>query len=152
VARRNPLRELMQTNLPPISVQKRKLYRPKLSEVKKIYDLLNRYIFDNRLVRPPIQIGVYKKYWGLCLGHDKFQRKGTYCKIKLVDKWYCIQWLVTTLAHEMVHQYEWDVLRKPMTHRQSFFIWKSKLAKFNIDLKTYHRSHKWFKYQDFYKA
>lgn len=152
MARRNPLRELMQTNLPPISVQKRKLYRPKLSEVKKIYDLLNRYIFDNRLVRPPIQIGVYKKYWGLCLGHDKFQRKGTYCKIKLVDKWYCIQWLVTTLAHEMVHQYEWDVLRKPMTHRQSFFIWKSKLAKFNIDLKTYHRSHKWFKYQDFYKA
>lgn len=152
MARRNPLRELMHTALPPISIQKRKLYRPKLSEVKQIYDILNRYVFDNQLVRPPIQIGVYKKYWGLCLGHEKFQRKGTYCKIKLVDKWYCVQWLVTTLAHEMVHQYEWDVLRKPMTHRQSFFIWKSKLAKFNIDLKTYHGSGKWFKYQDFTKS
>lgn len=142
----------MKTPLPPISYQKRKLYRPKPREIKQIYSLINKYVFDDQLNMPRIHIGVCRKYWGMCSGHEKVQRRGTYCTIRLMDKWYCVQWLITTLAHEMVHQYEWDILRKPMTHRQSFFIWKAKLAKFNIDLKTYHGSSKWFKYQDFKKS
>lgn len=142
----------MTTPLPPISFQKRKGYRPSLREVRQIYKLINKYVFNNQLTMPPIEVGTCRKYWGMCMGLPYTTRKGTYCTIKLMDKWFCIQWLVTTLAHEMVHQYEWDILDKNMTHRQSFFIWKERLDKFNINLKTYHKQKKWFKYQDLNKT
>ena len=152
MARPHPLKELMKTPLPPISFQKRKGYRPTLREVRNIYKLLNKYVFNNQLTLPPIELGSCRKYWGMCSGLDAPIRKGTRCTIKLMDKWFCVQWLVTTLAHEMVHQYEWDIMKKSMTHRQSFFIWRDQLAKFNIDLKTYHAQRRWFKYQDFKKS
>lgn len=142
----------MKTPLPPISFQRRKGYRPTLREVKHIYKLLNKYVFDNKLVMPPIEIGICRTYWGICAGQHRPTKRGTYCRIRLMDKWFCVQWLVTTIAHEMVHQYEWDVLGKKMTHRQSFFMWKERLNKFNIDLKTYHGQKKWFKYQDFKRS
>ena len=152
MARPHPLKELMKTPLPPLSYQKRKCYRPSLREVKETYKLINKYVFNNQLTRPLISIGVCRKYWGMCIGHQFPTRKGTRCEIKLMDKWFCVQWMVTTLAHEMVHQYEWDVLEKDMTHRQNFFIWREKLAEFGIDLKTAHKQKHWFQYQDFKKA
>lgn len=152
MARPHPLKELMKTPLPPISYQRRKGYRPSLREVKQIYKTLNKYVFNNKLIMPPIEIGVCRTYWGICAGQYTPTKKGTYCRIRLMDKWFCVQWLVTTLAHEMVHQYEWDILRKKMTHRQSFFMWKEQLDRFSIDLKTYHGQKKWFKYQDFKKT
>lgn len=152
MARPNPLRELMKTPLPLISQQKRKCYRPSLREVKQTYDLINKYVFNNQLVRPPIEIGICRKYWGMCHGLPYQTNAGTRCKIKMMDKWFCMQWMITTLAHEMAHQYEWDVLEKGMTHRQSFFIWREKLAEYNIDLKTAHAQKRWFQYQDFKKA
>ena len=152
MARPHPLKELMKTPLPPITFQKRKGYRPSLREIRQIYKLINKYVFNNQLTMPPIEIGTCRKYWGMCSGSEFPTRKGTRCTIRLMDKWFCVQWLVTTLAHEMVHQYEWDVLHKSMTHRQSFFMWRDQLAKFNIDLKTYHGQRQWFQYQDFKKS
>jgi len=152
MARPNPLKEIMNSPIPSITYQKRKLYRPSIRQVRKVYRLINQYVFDNKLVMPPIEMGICRKYWGMCMGYEKETKPGTYCKIKLTDKWFCEQWFVTTLAHEMAHQYEWDVLDKNMTHRKTFFMWKSKLAKFNIDLKTYHGYKRWFKYQDFTKS
>jgi hypothetical protein len=152
MARPHPLKELMKTPLPLISYQKRKCYRPTLSEVNETYNLINKYVFNNKLVRPPIELGTCRTYWGMCHGLYEETRPGTHCKIKLMDKWFCLQWMVTTLAHEMVHQYEWDILEKDMTHRQSFFIWRDKLSEFGIDLKTAHRMRRWFRYQDFNKC
>jgi hypothetical protein len=152
MARPHPLKEIMNSPIPSVTYQKRKLYRPNIQEVQKVYCLINRYVFNNKLVMPPIELGICRKYWGMCFGYEQEMNPGTYCKIKLTDKWFCKQWFVTTLAHEMVHQYEWDVLNKNMTHRQSFFMWKEKLAKFNIDLKTYYGYKRWFKYQDFKKS
>jgi hypothetical protein len=152
MARRHPLKEIMSSPLPSISYQKRKLYRPSIKEVRYFYKILNYYVFDNKLSMPPIYLGICRKYWGMCIGSDQKTKPGTFCQFKLTDKWFCVQWLVTILAHEMAHQYEWDILRKQMTHRQSFFMWKAKLAKFNIHLKTYHVNKRWFKYQDFRKS
>lgn len=152
MARPHPLKALMATPLPPITFQKKKGYRPSLREVRHIYRLLNKYVFKNQLKMPIIEIGTCRKYWGMCIGSEFPTKSGSRCKIKLMDKWFCVQWLVTTLAHEMVHQYEWDILNKSMTHRQSFFIWRDQLAKFNIDLKTFHGQKRWFKHQDFKKS
>ncbi|MEY4331818.1 MAG: SprT-like family [Bacteroidota bacterium] len=152
MARPHPLKELMKTPLPSITEQRRKCYRPSLREINETYKLINKYVFNNKLKRPPIQLKSCRKYWGMCIGSLQEVSPGTFCKIELMDKWFCIQWMITTLAHEMVHQYEWDVLRKDMTHRQSFFIWREKLAEFNINLKTSHGQKRWFKYQDFTKC
>ena len=152
MARPHPLNELMATPLPSVSVQKLKPYRPAESDVIKTYNLINRSVFENKLSRPPLKLGTCRGYWGMCLGHQNLTRPGTWCEIKLMDKYFCVQWFVNTLAHEMVHQYEWDILDKNMTHRQSFFIWREELAKYNIHLKTAHRMTRWFKYQNFNKC
>jgi len=158
MSRLNPLVRMMQTPLPSITYQRRKLYRPDLDEVHYIYNKVNQYVFDNALRRPPITLGHWKGYWGECTGRDYFTNHGTYCEIKISKSWFCVQWLVTTVAHEMAHQYEWDVVGdyyeergqdRRMTHRQSFFIFRDQMAHFGIPLKTSHRMKKWFKYQDF---
>lgn len=102
----NPLVRMMQSPLPSITFQKRKMYRPDLEEVHYIYDKVNQYVFDRQLVRPPITLGHWKGFWGECTGHDEFTRPGTYCSMKISKSWFCVQWLVTTVAHEMAHQFE----------------------------------------------
>ena len=78
-----------------------------------------------------------------------------------MDKWFSPQWLVTILAHEMSHQYQWDILGKQrlaegkekiMSHGPSFFVFKDNLAKYDIPLKTSHSQGKWFKYQSMSKT
>jgi len=152
MARRNELRELMQTPLPSITEQRRKTYRPTLEYVEYIYDLINKEIFNNQLTRPPIEMGICRGYWGVVLKQGFETRPGTDVVIRVMDKWFCIQWMITTVAHEMCHQYENDILKKNMTHRQSFFIWRDTLAKYGIDLKTAHGMRRWFKHQNFAKC
>lgn len=151
----------MQAPLPSITYQRRKQFRPSIDEVEYTYDILNKHIFYNALARPPISMGHYKGFWGECTGHDEFTNYGTFCEIRICKNWFCQQWMVTTLAHEMAHQYEWDVvgdwyeergLERKMTHRTSFFIFRSKMAEFGIDLKSWHGQKRWFKHQDFTKC
>lgn len=161
MARPNPIQSLMQYELPSLTEQRAKVYRPDLDEINWVYNKLNFYIFDNELKRPPIKIGQWRGYWGECTGHDDFTNPGTYCSMKLSDKWFCVQWMVTTLAHEMAHQYEWDVIgeyyesrgrERRMTHRAAFFIHRDRMAQYGIDLKTSHGQKRWFKHQDFRKC
>lgn len=158
MARPNPIRAMMQAPLPSLTEQRRKLYRPTIDEIIYTYNVLNRYVFDNELKRPPIELGAWKGYWGECTGHDELTNKGTYCTMKLSDKWFCVQWMVTTVAHEMAHQYEWDIVgeyyesrgeERRMTHHSAFFLFRDRMAEYGINLKTAHRMKKWFKYQDF---
>ena len=159
--RPNPLRLIMQSELPPVSVQRRLPYRPTQREVHRVYDLLNRYVFNNRLTRPKIELGRTQGYWGMCYGSWTETRTGTYVTIKLSDKWFCPQWFVNTLAHEMVHQYQWDIMGPKregngkewlMSHGPSFFVFREKLEHHHISLKTAHGRKRWFKHQDFNKC
>ena len=161
MARPNPIRAMMQMPLPSLTEQRRKSYRPDIDEINYTYNVLNRYIFDNELKRPPIVLGQFKGFWGECTGHEEFTNKGTYCTIKLSDKWFCVQWMVTTVAHEMAHQYEWDVVgeyyesqgkERRMTHHSAFYLCRERMAHYGITLKSCHRMKKWFKYQDFTKC
>ena len=161
MARPNPIRAMMLAPLPPLTEQRRKSFRPTINEINYTYNILNRYIFDNELKRPPIELGAWKGYWGECTGHDEFTNKGTYCTMKLSDKWFCVQWMVTTLAHEMAHQYEWDVVgeyyescgkERRMTHHSAFFLCKERMSYYGINLKTSHSQRRWFKHQDFTKC
>lgn len=163
--KRSQLYEMMNEDLPNLSYQKKLKYRTSHKEVSELFHLLNDEVFDNKLPIPKIQVmSRCRKYWGLCIAadfHPNFSPKKSECVIRLMDKWFCKQWLITTLAHEMCHQYQWDVesrirakkgLEPIMSHGPTFFQFKSKLSKHGIDLKRGHGIRRWFKYQSFKKC
>jgi len=154
------LAQIMSAELPSISQQLRKPYRPTRQQVNQIYSLLNRQIFNSELTRPPIEISQERTSLGWCKGYYYAVSRHTYCKIKLANKYYSIQWLVMILAHEMSHQYQWDIIGRRriqqgqsprLNHGPSFFIHKDRLAAFGIPLRKTARLDRWFRYQDIRK-
>ena len=165
MARPNPVRAIMEAELPSLTYQRRKLFRPGPDEVIYAYNILNRHVFDNALKRPDIHVKSIRKAWGHCRWFYNKQPSGSYCVISLMDKWFCSQWFLNTLAHEMVHQYQWDIYRwehldlygRPMyeqsgAHGPSFYAWRDRFADYGLNLKISHGQRRWFKYQDFTKC
>ena len=149
--------------LPSIADQKRLFYRTDRAEVVAVYRMLNKHVFNNKLIMPEIEVMPRcRKYWGMCYGSLQMPTKTkSFCKIRMMDKWYCRQWLVIVLAHEMCHQYQWDVEglkrlnkgKEPiMSHGPSFFIFRDKLKKLGIPLKSAHSKRRWFKHQNVFKC
>ena len=159
------LQRIMSQKLPTISAQKRLLYRTDLSEVKYLFKILNQEIFNNELSMPEFEIlARCREYWGMCQAKHfmpNLSSSRSSCIIRLQDKWYCKQWLVATLAHEMCHQYQWDVISKKrirkgirpiMSHGPTFFVFREKLAKHGITLKRANSTNRWFKHQNLLKC
>lgn len=158
--RPNPIRSIMEAPLPSLSYQKRLGFRPSQADLEYAYKMINRHCFDNQLSRPVLEMGTVRKAWGYCVWETSKQSNDSYCRIRLMDKWFCPQWFINTLAHEMVHQYQWDIdrwarydrgLTKDIqgSHGPSFFAHRERLAHYGLKLKTAHRMKKWLKYQDF---
>jgi hypothetical protein len=164
MARPNPVRSIMEAPLPSITYQRRKSFRPSEADALYAYDMINRHVFDNMLRRPVIQVKSIRKAWGYCNWNWDLQNRGSYCTIALMDKWFCPQWFIQTLAHEMVHQWQWDIYRWEKlergehtflgsgAHGPSFFAWRDRFDYYGLNLKRYHRMKKWFLYQDFNKC
>lgn len=156
------LMDMMNHPLPTIYEQKRLPWRPSKGDVLHVYTLLNEEVFGNELARPYIEIRPRcKKFWGMCIGDSIPDRTGSYCEIQLMDKWFCVQWMVTIIAHEMSHQHQWDIDGPKryakgkdflMSHGPTFFKFRDKLARHYIPLKTAHSMRRWFKYQDLFKC
>lgn len=157
------LLQLMSEPLPSIGSQKKLSYRPTKKEVKNLYNIINEEIFNNEL--PPAHLEVKshcRGYWGMCMSTGfNPKKKSSQCKIRLSDRWYCKQWLIDTLAHEMVHQYQWDIYSKEravegkepiMSHGPSFYKFRKQLAEYGIVLKRVSRTSLWFKYQTLSKC
>ena len=156
------LKELMASELPPLYHQKRLLFRPSHWQVSHVYTLVNDAVFSNVLRKPELIIKPRcRTYWGMCMGAASRERTGSYCKIHLMDKWISIQWMVATVAHEMVHQYQWDIegperesegKESIMSHGPSFFKFRDLLLEHDIPLKTAHSQRRWYIYQDLFKC
>jgi hypothetical protein len=165
MARPNLITQYMTAPLPCASEQRRLPYRPSMEEARSLYNAINRYVFENQLTRPDIYLKTNcQKYWGVCNWEGKRQKSaswgkpGTWCTIELMDKWFCPQWFCNTLAHEMVHQYQWDleddfnVNDHSGAHGPSFFAWKERFSYYGLHLKTSHGMKRWLKHQDFRKC
>ena len=157
------LKQMMYEDLPNITSQRRLKYKPTHKEVVEIYKVLNEQVFDNKLVMPKIYLkSRLRTAWGMCEGKDgPFAAKKSRCVIYLADKWYCKQWLIATLAHEMVHQYQWDIYSQIrvkrgkesiMSHGPSFYVFRKRLKKHGIPLKEHASSIKWFKTQNMFRC
>lgn len=156
----------MSVDLPNRTYQKRLQYRTTKREVIYLYNLLNKEVFNNMLPAPEIEVVPNcRTYWGICMAkfiYLKINNNGkSNCRIRLMDKWYCRQWLISVLAHEMCHQYQWDILgpkrikegKKPlMSHGPTFFLFREKLAKHGIPLKRALGARAWFTHQNLFKC
>lgn len=156
MARPNPIRAIMEAPLPSITYQRRKLFRPTLEDVFRAYKIINRYVFDNELRRPVIELQQTQRCWGYCEWQPHHVWNGSWCSIRLNDKWFCPQWFMNTLAHEMVHQYQWDVHRwqygvpeNSGGHGPSFFAWREQFSYYGLTLKTAFGQRRWFRHQNF---
>ena len=165
MARPNPIRAIMATPLPSITYQRRKSFRPSDEDIIYAYNIINRYVFDNQLRRPEILQQSLRKAWGYCQWLNEEQNDGSSVQIRLMDKWFCPQWFMNTLAHEMVHQYQWDVYRydhmdyygrdinqSSGAHGPSFYFWRERFENYDLNLKMAFGQRRWFKYQDFNKC
>ena len=156
------LLDMMNLPLPSIYEQKRLIFRPTLKDARHVYMQLNEHVFGNELRMPTMYVVPRcRKYWGMCMGEVELFGTGSHCEIKLMDKWFCPLWFVAVIAHEMVHQHQWDIespIReqegKPsvMSHGPTFFRFRDSLLKHDIPLKTAHSQRKWFKHQDLFKC
>ena len=99
--------------------------------------------------------------WANCSATGWPVKDKTKCTITIQQNWFCIQWLIMVLAHEMCHQYQWDIIGKQqlkkgkfpvMSHGPSFFVRKKQLLKFGIPLKRVVHSHMWFSKQNLLKC
>jgi len=163
MSRKSQLYQLMSENLPNITYQKRLSYRTSRKEVLSLFRLINKEIFNDKLPTPKIEVMARcRRYWGYCIAKNYYPVEGkSNCTIRLSDKWYCKQWLIIVLAHEMCHQYQWDIEslermqlgREPlMSHGPSFFKFKNKLAKHNIPLNKSMSIKKWFQNQNHWRC
>lgn len=157
------LKQLMSEELPSLTFQRKLSYKTNIREVKALYRLINKTIFGNRLSMPRIYVRPrLMGSWGECFGADTLERKGkSRCVITLADRWYCRQWLIMAIAHEMAHQYQWDVISKHrrkeglppiMSHGPTFFMWRDKMKKYGIPLKTCNDHLKWFQTQHLFRC
>lgn len=159
MARPNPIRSIMESELPSLTYQRKLGFRPSVRETRDAYRTLNRYLFDNRLKMPEIQQGTIRQCWGYCQWQDDRQDSGSYCTIKLMDKWFAPQWWLNTLAHEMVHQWQWDIIgmkerggdyeKRGGAHGPDFFQFREVFDYYGLHLKTSHGMKRWFRHQDF---
>lgn len=165
MAELNPVIRIMEAPLPGITYQRRKQFRPGPADITYAYNIINRHVFKSQLQMPKITVGRVNRAWGTCQWHYEERKSGSFCDLWLADKWYCQQWFMNTLAHEMVHQWQWDIYRwdhldyygKEMAteshgHGPSFFAWRDEFEFYGLNLKTWFRQRKWFKFQDFTKC
>jgi len=119
-------------------------FSPTQEFAQETYAMLNRYIFDNGLKPVPLVIKRTRGYWGITDGRvDTVNDEYRVHNIRLCNKYPVRAMFVATLAHEMIHQFQWDILSnerydqgKPpiMSHGPSFFAWKPALAEYHIPL------------------
>ena len=154
------LMRLLETPLPSISRQRRKPYRPTEQEINRIYSLMNRVVFDGQMTRPRIVTGREVDALGWCIGMRPPTRTRSGCVIRLTDKWFSVHWLIFVMAHEMCHQYQWDILgpqrqaqgRRPMmSHGPSFLMHRQRLVEIGVPLLKKVYMYRWFQYQDLKK-
>ena len=89
-------------------------YVPTEDEVIRWFNIINREIFKNDLPQfRKIEIRRRHGCWGECIG-DTSKTKGRYSDLSL-------------------NHYQW-IHENTMTHGETFFSWKPKLAKYNVTL------------------
>lgn len=120
------------------SVGKNSEFRATKEHAEVVWTALNHAVFGGVLVPPEkfiIQDRPTWDFWGECEGWQRGSRWGqhyTKC-IRIQQVHPNPKRFIDVMAHEMVHQYEWE-RQGVMTHGKTFFAWREKLAEKGIPL------------------
>lgn len=110
-------------------------FRPTIADCREVFRNINKQVFNNELKMPHFRLVYSGAFWGECTGDINDQSK---CMIKMNKSFLSKRLFVYTMAHEMVHQWEW-LTNENMTHGPQFFLWRDELAKFGIVLSRKYR-------------
>jgi hypothetical protein len=110
-------------------------FRPTISDCREIWSNINRNVFNGELKMPSFRLVYTKAFWGECQGVLEDQ---TRVKMKINKSFLSKRLFINTMAHEMVHQWEW-LNNENMTHGPQFFLWRNQLANYNITLSRCYR-------------
>ena len=110
-----------------------KTFYPTKHLITRWFNILNEEIFNNQ-VHPFYDIEILQKK-GCHAEHIPYEEEGekVYGVLSIADRFINRNEFLFTLAHEMVHQWQWMTLNRT-DHGESFFKWKNKLAQFEIPL------------------
>jgi len=140
------LEQMLEAPMPTKSEQRRRSYRPDEAEAKRVFRAINKAIFGDTLHLPPIRFARTKACWGWCDGTVKpyGEEYVPYTKEIVMYPYYpSIHLFIATLAHEMVHHWQWTVKsverraqgKEPlMSHGPSFTQWRQLLKKYGLPL------------------
>ena len=110
-------------------------FRPTIQDCREIWNNINRNVFNGELKMPSFRLVYTKAFWGECQGVLEDQ---TRVKMKINKSFLSKRLFINTMAHEMVHQWEW-LNNENMTHGPQFFLWRDQLANYNITLSRCYR-------------
>lgn len=110
-------------------------FGPTIADCREVFRNINRNVFNNELTMPSFRLVYSKAFWGECRGDIDNPNQ---CTIKINKSFLSKRLFVYTLAHEMVHQWEWMV-NENMTHGPQFFLWRDEMAKYGIVLSRKYR-------------
>ena len=79
-------------------------FRPTIADCREVFRNINRNVFNNELKMPSFRLVYTKAFWGECEGVLNDQTK---CKMKINKSFLSKRLFINTMAHEMVHQWEW---------------------------------------------
>lgn len=117
-------------------------YVPTLKDTKFYYSILNRFLFENKLTQPKFKIFRLRGSWGYFLGMKEEEDIDEF-EIVMTNRFPSIRTFIIALAHEMVHQHQWEILGKidvkkgkspNINHGPTFFCWREKFSTLNIPL------------------
>jgi len=103
--------------------------RPCRAQLESIYDSINRAVFAGALNRPKFKLSSDPSFWGeIEVGHkiNRWGERQTIC-IRFAREFPSMKSMINTMAHEMVHQWEWE-RNDNFTHGQAFYAWNERLA------------------------
>ena len=106
---------------------------PTKSVITRWFNIFNEEIFNGK-INPFHEIEIKRKQ-GCHAEHIALEEDNVYMYVVLSmnERFNDKNEFLFTLAHEMVHQWQWMYLDRT-DHGQSFWKWKSRLAKFEIPL------------------
>ena len=126
-----------------------KKFSPTIEQCQSWFRILNNGMFGGNLTSPEIAVRSMRFDWGLCIANwdNRKCRKGTFnqrvipyhvpidYRIELHNKF--PRWIdfIETLAHEMVHLYQFQVWNDPYSnHNANFYSWKNYFKQHNLRL------------------
>ncbi len=112
-------------------------YKTTYKDIKKFFKMLNLGIFDNKL-SPFNDIEIKELKFQRCMGQVvmyEYKGKGTRVYKLEMDKYYDSKRdFLDTLAHEMVHLYQFTHLNDTGNHNKSFYSFRPKLKYVGLKL------------------